>query len=76
MLNKKTQDDHVKEELGFQPELIREKVNLPGIRQLHEQPAADIAEVLATLIKSRNDVKEIHYVVGEGIEIVSAPVKY
>ncbi len=34
-MQKMTQEDHVKETMGFKPETITERLVLPGIKNLH-----------------------------------------
>ena len=64
-----TQDDHVKEELGYQPEEMTRKVTLPGMAKLHEKPIAEIAEALANVLRSEREILKLTYHVGESIEI-------
>lgn len=65
----KTQADLVTEDKGFQEKRITRKVVIPGLNILHTKPIEDIAEVLALVIKSQNNIVEIRYVLGEYIEL-------
>ena len=69
----RTQQDHVTQELGVQSQYDREKVSLPGIKQLHEKSTSEIAEALAIILKSRSGIVEINYKVGEYLELVTIP---
>ena len=68
-MQKRTQEDHVVEELGVQPEYDIERVSVPGVNKLHEKSTQEIGEVLALVLKSRPGVVELHYKVGEFVEI-------
>jgi len=73
-MQKKSQADHVTEELGIQSQYDREKVSLPGIKTLHEKSTTEIAESLAIILKSRMGIVEMNYKVGEFIELVTIPL--
>jgi hypothetical protein len=66
-----TQDDHVKEDLGFQPETVTDKVVVPGIQNLHDQSTVEVAEVIANVLRSRPNITKLTYVVGSHFEITS-----
>ena len=68
-MQKQTQADHVAEEMGYKPTLQKEQIAFPGIKLLHERPTAEIAEALALALKSRGNVIELRYKVGEFIEL-------
>jgi len=59
----------VTEEVGFKEETLKEKVAFPGIKTLHEKSTAEIADALAMALKSRANIRELHYKVGEYIEL-------
>jgi len=56
--------------MGFIPEQKVERIAFPGIKLLHEKPTAEIAEALAMALKSRSNVVELRYKVGEFIELI------
>jgi hypothetical protein len=66
-----TQADIVKTDQGYVPKTLSEKIKIPGIENLHEKPTDEIAEVLATVLRSRSNVQEVRYVLGEYIELVT-----
>lgn len=68
-MQKQNQADHVTEEMGFRPETIKEQIAFPGIKTLHEKPTTEIAEALALALRSRANVLELRYKVGEFIEL-------
>jgi hypothetical protein len=59
-MQKRTQADHVTEELGVQEEFDTEEIHSPGIGKLHEKSIQDMAEILALAIKSRPIVTAVH----------------
>jgi hypothetical protein len=65
----KTQGELVAQDQGVKPEEERFKVNIPGLKDLHTNPTADIAEVLTTVLKSQSNIVELKYRVGEYIEL-------
>jgi len=71
MLRQKNQEDIVAADGGIAPEVVKEKVRIPGIETLHEQPSDEIGEVLAMILRSRAHVKEVRYVVGEYVELTT-----
>ena len=66
----RSQADIVRDANQQEERVVREKLSLPGIRELHTRPIADVAEVLANTLKSRANVKEVHWVLGQYIELV------
>ena len=68
-MQKSSQQDHVTEEMGYKPEVIVERIAFPGIKTLHEKPTAEIAEALALALRSRQNVVEVRYKIGEFIEL-------
>jgi hypothetical protein len=68
-MQKQTQADHVTEEMGFIPDVKTERIAFPGIKTLHEKPSAEIAEAIAMALKSRSNVVELRYKIGEYIEL-------
>ena len=66
---RRTQQDHVDEELGVQPEYDTYPVTIPGINKLHEKSTQEIGETLALVLKSSPGIVELHYEVGKGITI-------
>ena len=69
-MQKNTQADHVTEDIGYKADTLVERVAFPGIKLLHEKPAAEIADALAMVLKSRTNIVELHYRIGEFIELV------
>ena len=57
---RRTQQDHVTEELGVQPEYDVEEIRSPGIAKLHEKSVQDMGEILAIALKSRPIVTAVH----------------
>lgn len=51
------------------PSEYTEKVSLPGITTLHQRSKEEIAEALANLLKSKNNIKALRYIIGESIEL-------
>ena len=70
-----TQNDIVKEKLGGRESAVRheitERVVLPGIETLHLKSSDEIAKTLTNLIKSKQGIKVLSYVVGSHIELTS-----
>lgn len=50
---------------------ITEQVVLPGMETLQNKSIQEIAGILANVLKSRNDITKLTYVVGKHIEITS-----
>lgn len=69
VLKPKTQNDILQNELAETPSQITERLNLPGIDKLHQQPFEDIGLVLANVLKSRGNIVSFKYVVGSHVEI-------
>lgn len=67
----KTQEDLVRMKAAFEPTEKVQQVRIPGIEQLHNKPTAEIAEVLAMVLKSQPNIVEVRYKVGNCIEIVT-----
>lgn len=65
----KTQADIVSESMGIAPAETVERIHLPGINALHVKTKEEIAEALSNVLKSRNNIKALRYVVGEYIEL-------
>jgi hypothetical protein len=66
LIKAKTQQDLVREldyEEGVDEEVI-EKIRFPGAAQLHNQSKAEIADVFATILKSRPKLISFKYRVG------------
>jgi len=72
-MNMKTQNDHVRQDKGFQPETVVRKVTVPGMKTLHERTTREIAEVLANVLRSEQNIIELRYVLGDCIELVTRP---
>lgn len=69
----KTQEDHVMaDQMHVEQKETTVKVSVPGMQKLHEQPTAEIAEVLANVLRSRPNIVKMTYVVGQYIELTSA----
>lgn len=67
----KTQEDLVVNSVPYSPEQTTVKVAVPGIQLLHTKSTEEIAEVLSNVIRSRSNVVEIKYVLGEYIELTT-----
>ena len=68
----KSQSDLVAADQGYEPKEVVHKVSVPGLKSLHNKSISEIAEVLASVIKSKNNVVELRYRVGEFIELTSS----
>lgn len=68
-LNPKTQNDLVEQQLSNIPKEVTEVLKFPGVETLHTKSKEDIAAVLANLLKSRNNVTKLTFVVGSHLEI-------
>lgn len=66
----KTQADLVADDQGFKEKYETRKVVVPGINMLHTKKVEEIAEVLALIMKSQNNIVELRYKLGEHIELV------
>jgi len=67
----KTQEDIVLADTIYTPEQTTVKVAVPGVQQLHTKSTEEIAEVLSNVLRSRSNVVEIKYVLGEYIELTT-----
>jgi hypothetical protein len=63
------QGDIVHNKGPIAPEIQTEKIKIPGIETLHDQPAKHVAEVLAMVVRSRAHVMEMKWVLGKYIEL-------
>ena len=63
------QTEKLKIQLSAQTDFVTERLALPGIETLHTKGAAEIAQVLANVIKSRHGVTKISFTFGECVEI-------
>ena len=68
---KKTQEDIVINERPYSPEQTTTKVVVPGIQSLHTRSTEEIADVLSNIIRSRSNVIEIRYVLGQYVELIT-----
>ena len=68
-MRQNTQEDIVREGRGYVPEVTTERVMIPGIETLHEKPADEIAEALAIILRSRNNIVAIKYELGSHVEL-------
>jgi hypothetical protein len=68
---KKNQADHVREETGFVPVSVTERIVIPGLQTLHNKTADEIGQALGLILKSRSNITEIRYKIGEFIELTS-----
>lgn len=68
-----TQQDLVKEFLKDEPNVVTEKLRIPGVESLHLQPLDEVAEKLAevfyNVLRSRSNLLEFRYSIGEFIEV-------
>ena len=68
----KTQEDIViNNSEAYAPEQTTVKVAVPGIQNLHTKSTEEIAEVLSNVMRSRNNVVEVKYVLGKYIELTT-----
>jgi len=65
----KNQAELVLESTDYKPEFVTTRVKIPGIETLHNRTRQEIAEVLANVMKTQQDITEIKYVLGKYIEI-------
>ena len=68
-MHQKTQDDIVRDSIGYQPQEEVRKVILPGIETLHTKSIPEIAEVLANVLRMESSVTELKWVVGKYFEL-------
>lgn len=66
-----TQSDLVEQNMEVQPQVMIEKVVIPGIETLHTKSTQDIAETLTFVLKSRPNIVEFRYVIGKYIELTT-----
>ena len=67
MIKPRTQQDLVREQ-GYKENVdqeITEKIRFPGASDLHNRSKSEIAEVFATIMKSRPKMIGFSYVVGD-----------
>lgn len=50
--------------MGVQTQETTNKLVVPGIKTLHQKSVAEIAEVLAGVLKSQSNIVRFEYVVG------------
>lgn len=67
----RSQGDIVANDSPYTPEQTTTKIAVPGIRSLHTRPTEEIAEVLSNVLRSKSNVVEIRYVLGEYIELTT-----
>jgi len=67
----KTQDDIVRDQVGYLPKEDVRKVMIPGMETLHTRSIPEIAEVLANVLRMEPSIKELRWVVGEYFELTS-----
>jgi hypothetical protein len=48
---------------------VTDKIVVPGIQLLHEKPTLEVAEVIATILKSRQNIVKLTYVLGSHFEV-------
>ena len=70
-----TQDDLVREAMGYRPKETTRKINLPGLQSLHLKSGVEIAEALALVLKAESNIVEIKYRLGEYIEVTTQPAR-
>jgi len=68
-MRQQNQADIIRDNKDFVPETETERIRVPGIETLHEKSADEIAEVLALVLRSRNNVVAIKYELGSHIEL-------
>ena len=71
MLKPLTQSDIVMNETQKEFRNNITDVAIPGIEVLHQRPTAEIAEVLAAVLKSRPNIIKMEYVVGSHIRLTT-----
>lgn len=64
----KTQKDTMEEFLAEHTsagEEVTDEVKFPGASKLHQQPRAEIAQVLTNMLKTRSNITKLEWVLGE-----------
>lgn len=71
----RTQEDLVLQDL--KPALLTEKLTVPGAKELHTLPKEELSEqlakVLLQVLKSKPNLRELRYVLGEGFHVTYEP---
>lgn len=66
----KTQADIVRERSVDEPDVVTERLRLPGVELLHTRPREEVAEVLAGIVlKAKKDIVELRWLLGQYIEL-------
>ena len=67
----RNQDEVVKEKMKKEAlsETVTERVNPPGLKEIHKKSFAEAGEFLANVLKSRRNVTRIVFQVGEYVEL-------
>lgn len=65
----KNQADLVLESGDIKEAFTTMKIKVPGIDVLHTKSKQEIAEVLANVLKSQNNIVQFKYNVGQSIEV-------
>lgn len=73
MYDKQNQMDHVREELGYQPEYTVREVAIPGIDSLHEKSTQEIAMVIANVLRTEPNIVKFEYEVGKPFRLTVKP---
>ena len=71
-LEPKNQEEIVKNDLLKEPQLIKDRLDLPGLKEMHKGSVNDLAQIIAMVLKSRSNIVKLEYVVGDYIEITLA----
>jgi len=73
MYELQNQMDHVREELGFQPEYTVREVAIPGIENLHEKSVKEIGAVLANVLRTEPNIVKLEWELGKPIKLTTRP---
>jgi hypothetical protein len=73
MFTPKTQDDLVAQAEGVVSQTTTRKMLIPGIEELHKRPVAEIAEILANVLRLERNVVRLTWEVGKYFEFTTGP---
>jgi hypothetical protein len=65
----KNLNDLVNQAVQDSEKIVTDRIELPGIKQLHTKSKEEIAAVLTNFLLSRSNVKELKFVIGSHIEV-------
>jgi len=73
MMELQNQMDHVRQELGYQPEYTTREIAIPGIENLHERSAKEIGLVLANVLRTEPNIVKLEWEIGKPIRLTTRP---